>query len=144
MPIENLILVGHSLGGALAKILGAVTATRLKKRSRDDPSEAQRKLRVHAVAFSGPGVVFSSRYYGFAPIDLANTVLNIVPVRGRSSLDDIPLLHAAFTPVLPSLSGPRYHSSGGSPGREHAIYSLRLQLGRENGRIQDGHGHGVP
>ena len=83
MPIENLIVVGHSLGGALAKIMGAVTATRLKKSQApsNKPTQQMLKLRVHGVGFSGPGTVFASRYYGYTPNDLTNAVVNIVPVR---------------------------------------------------------------
>jgi hypothetical protein len=51
--VENLIVVGHSLGGALAKIMASRNAVLLKSPSAQ--TEAQQKLRIHAVSFSGPG-----------------------------------------------------------------------------------------
>jgi hypothetical protein len=85
--IENLIVVGHSLGGALAKIMASRNAVLLKcgedttkcRTGTDTMSAAQKKLHIHAVSFSGPGTVFSSLFYGFSPSDLTETVTNIVP-----------------------------------------------------------------
>ena len=56
---QNLVLVGHSLGGALAKIVGS-------------------RLGVSAVAYSSPGIVLSRRKWGVSVEDINSYVVNVV------------------------------------------------------------------
>ena len=56
---KDLVLVGHSLGGALAKIVGT-------------------RVGVSAVAYSSPGIVLSRRKWGVGVEDINSYVINVV------------------------------------------------------------------
>ncbi|TMW63110.1 hypothetical protein Poli38472_002051 [Pythium oligandrum] len=57
---ENLVMTGHSLGGAMAAMVGAKTKTR-------------------AVSFSGPGLLYSRGRFGIEAQDIRNYVITIKP-----------------------------------------------------------------
>jgi len=73
----KLVVTGHSLGGGLAKIIGA-------------------RNKIHAVTFSGPGLEYTSRSVDVSGADLHHYTVSIVPDK-----DVVPRVDSQMATVLP-------------------------------------------
>lgn len=85
-PDEDIMIVGHSLGGGLAKIISLVTG-------------------IQAVALSGPGVRFIGNFYKNASVkNIRETIIDIIPGQDLIARVDMSLGSQIHIPCRRGLS----------------------------------------